>query len=294
MSTTSELARPVRAQAPEKPLVEASDPQARPGGLGRLVRSVLHGFFHSWLGYKLVCLFITCTQYRVFRSFTVHAMRLDAMRLRARRATPRTRIAPPFPRLHVGSGDRHVPGWTNVDVFGTEPLVDLGSGVLPWHDQVFDAIASQHVIEHLELHSELIPLLRELHRVSRPGGEIWLSCPDLEIICRAYFEDRAAALVADRIRTATVETGLTGIPPQHFINKIFVQEGEHQNLFDLELLDWTLRQAGFVNCRRVTPEEFHARFPEFPEHYADMLSLHVRAEAPAANNPGEASHPGET
>jgi predicted SAM-dependent methyltransferase len=249
-------------------------------GTGRAIRYLLHAFFHTWIGYKLISFFISCTQYRVFRSFTVHSMRLDSLRLRARIAAPRVRIAPPLPRLHVGSGDRHVPGWTNVDVFGTDPLVDLGAGVLPWHDRVFDAIASQHVIEHLELHSELIPLLRELRRVARPGAEIWLSCPDMEIICRAYFEDRAAALVADRIRTATVETGLNGIPPQHFINKIFVQEGEHQNLFDLELLDWTLKQAGFADCRRVSPNEFHARFPEFPAHYADLLSIYVRAEAP--------------
>jgi predicted SAM-dependent methyltransferase len=194
---------------------------------------------------------------------------------------PRGTVTATSSKLQVGSGERLVPGWMNVDIYGTDPLVDLGSGVLPFHDQVFDAIASQHVIEHLDLHEELIPLLRELRRVSKPGAEIWLSCPDMEIICRAYLEDKARALVEDRIRTATVETGLNDQPPQHFINKIFVQEGEHKNLFDLELLDWTLRQAGFVNCRRVTPEEFLARFPEFPPHYADMLSIYVCAEAPA-------------
>jgi len=257
-----------------------------------LIRWSLNRFFHSWLGHKAVLAMIKCTQYRVFRPFTVRAMELDALRLRARTSHPGHKMLPTSSKLHFGCGDRQIPGWVNVDVFGTDPLVDLGSGALPWQDQVFDAVVSHQVIEHLELRSELIPLLREVRRVCKPGAEIWLSCPDMEIICRHYLEDRAARLVEDRLRTATVETGLTDVPPQHFVNCLFVQCGEHQNLFDLELLDWTMRKAGFAGCERVTPDDFARRFPEFPPHYADAISIYVRAFAPALGEVQKATQAG--
>ena len=77
-------------------------------------------------------------------------------------------------------------GWLNVDVAGSEFDIDLACGALPWIDAQFRAIASQHTIEHLELESELLPLLTELRRVAAPNCEIWLTCPDLERICAEY------------------------------------------------------------------------------------------------------------
>jgi predicted SAM-dependent methyltransferase len=207
---------------------------------------------------------------------TARLLRFDVVRLRARlihrkAATPSTEL------LHLGSGNRHVTGWLNVDVFASEYDVDVASGHLPWPDAAFSAIVSQHVIEHLDLEDELLPLFRELRRVLQASGELWLSCPDLEKVCRAYVHDRAAALHEDRRRRMPGQAMPSGVPTQHFVNWLFHQGGEHKNLFDLELLQWALRTCGFGSCERVNEAALLARFPEFFPRNDDLQSIYVVA-----------------
>jgi predicted SAM-dependent methyltransferase len=166
----------------------------------------------------------------------------------------------------------------NVDVWGSEFDVDIAAGRLPWFDGAFTAVVSQHVIEHLELQTQLLPLARELRRVVKPGGEVWLSCPDLEKVCRSYVDDRAATLAADRRQRMPAQALPERLPSQHFINWLFHQGGEHQNLFDLDLLAWVMREAGFQSCTRVAEADLLARFPEFPVRGDDLQSLYVRAQ----------------
>jgi predicted SAM-dependent methyltransferase len=218
-------------------------------------------------------------QYRVFSHRTTQMMDFDILRLKARIRNPLTgksRI-PRVDKLHFGCGGRRVLGWLNVDVAGSEYDVDLASGCLPWSDAQFAAIVGQHVIEHLELQSELLPLLAELRRVCKPEAEIWLTCPDLERVCASFAADKGRSLIEDRLSRPNTGLGMDGIPSQHMINNVFQQSGEHRNLLDLELLSWALRRSGFINCERVEEKELLTRFPEFPRRNDDAYTLYVRA-----------------
>jgi predicted SAM-dependent methyltransferase len=135
---------------------------------------------------------------------------------------------------------------------------------------------SQHVIEHLELHSELLPLLRDVHRVLKPGGEFWLSCPDMKTACRFYVDGQIQRLVDDR-RARWPDYSLNGVPAQHFLNDLFHQHGEHQNLLDFELLTWALQEAGFANVQQKTEADLLRRFPGFPKRDDDLQTLLVQA-----------------
>jgi predicted SAM-dependent methyltransferase len=199
----------------------------------------------------------------------------DFLRARARRRMP-GRVVPAVERLHVGCGARRVPGFLNVDVAGSELDIDLASGELPFADSTFNAVVSQHVIEHLDLHGELLPLLRDIHRVMKPAGEIWLSCPDMNTVCRLYVDGRAQALVDDR-RARWPSYSLNGTPAQHFVNDLFHQHGEHQNLFDFELVSWALRATGFRNVEQKTERDLLSRFPDFPVRNDDLQTLLVCA-----------------
>ncbi len=181
-----------------------------------------------------------------------------------------------MPRLHLGCGRRFVPGFLNVDVAGSEFDVDLASGALPWLDGSFDAVVSQQVIEHLDLEAELVPLLADLGRVLRSGGEAWLACPDMEAVCRSYLQDGGQALLADRVkRWPTFELG--PFPPSQMVNVVFHQAGDHANLFDFSLLTRLLEAAGFAQVDRVREADLLARFPAFPKRDDDDFSLYVRA-----------------
>src|SRR5687768_16380409 len=87
------------------------------------------------------------------------ALRFDVQRLRVRLSNILKKdLSSPIDRLHLGCGRRRVEGWLNVDLSGSDLDIDLASK-LPWRDQQFSVVVSQQVIEHLELHRELIPLL---------------------------------------------------------------------------------------------------------------------------------------
>jgi predicted SAM-dependent methyltransferase len=245
-------------------------------GMRRLARKAKNALFATRLGAFLVDRLIDFTQYAVFSPRTVSLMRFDALRQRARISNPSENIDPSETKLHVGCGKRLVPGWLNVDVAGTECTVDLACGCLPWRDGVFDAIVSQHVIEHLELMDEVLPLLLELRRVAKPGAEIWLSCPDLEKACRSYLDHKGADLLEDFI-TRFPELKEWREIPSHMINSLFDQQGEHKNLFDFDLLRWTCNKAGFVDCTRMQEADLLDRFPEFPRRNDDSHSIYVRA-----------------
>ena len=169
-----------------------------------------------------------------------------------------------------------MPGFLNVDVQSSDHDLDLAGGHLPWADQSFEAVVSQQVIEHLEIESQLRPLLAELARVLRRGGEAWLACPDMEIVARSYLEDGGKALLEDHL-SRWPNHSLGGLPASHMMNVIFHQFGQHLNLFDLPLLEHLLRKAGFSQVDRVREGDLLARFPQFPPRRDDAMSLYVRA-----------------
>jgi hypothetical protein len=122
--------------------------------------------------------------------------------------------------------------------------------------------------------------MSELRRVSKDGAEIWLSCPDMEKVCRGYITDRGQSLLEGRMRRWP-SFSLHGKPVQHIINDLFHQDGEHVNLFDFEYLEWLLTSTGFRDVHRVSETAFRARFPEFRVRGDDDSSVYVRATARA-------------
>jgi predicted SAM-dependent methyltransferase len=227
--------------------------------------------------YLIAWMFVRLFQFRVFSVRTSARLHFELFRMRARARSRRMPRTPLERRLHIGAGTVRVAGWLNADIVSDEAPVDLAAP-LPWDDVVFEVIVGEHVIEHLDLEQEALPFLRELHRVARPGGEIWLSTPDIEKVCRAYLDTRGASLVASwEARNPGKGSPIGNFPPGHMLNRVFHQFGEHQNLFDFELLRWALTDAGFQDCMRVDEAELLRRFPEFPPRRDDFHSLYVRA-----------------
>ena len=82
--------------------------------------------------------------------------------------------------------------WNNVIVsrhpgFGRDPIkVQIGRK-LPLPDRTFDAAYALHIFEHHH-GDEVVPALRELHRVMKPGATLRISTPDVETEARLYLE----------------------------------------------------------------------------------------------------------
>jgi len=214
---------------------------------------------------------------KVFSQQTIKLIKYDLER-RYVRSKRKKNVYAYSNKLHLGCGKRIINGWLNVDIENSDYNVDLGAGVLPWADKSFDAVVSQHVIEHLDLRSELFPLMKEIRRVMKKNGELWISCPDILKACESYLNHRMLDLIEDR-KTRFPNYNLHGAPPSQFINDLFHQGGKHKNLFDYEILSWLLASTGFSEVERVDEHALLDRFPEFPHRGDDSQSIYVRAIA---------------
>ena len=82
-----------------------------------------------------------------------------------------------FLKLNLGCGERPVPGYYGVDCVrlpAVDILADLNEPFCGLPTDSVDEIVARHTVEHVV---RFLPLLAELHRVTRPGGRIVLTVP---------------------------------------------------------------------------------------------------------------------
>lgn len=176
----------------------------------------------------------------------------------------------PVGRLHLGAGNSTSAGWLGTDLIPLSPDIirmDV-TAPFPIEDQSFDYIYSEHLIEHLTWQENLF-VLKECYRILKQGGKIRIATPDLDVLLRLYHNDVSAA-GNDYIRWITdtfIENGRI-YRPAFVINNAFRNWG-HQFLFDKELLEMALNQAGFVNI-------ISCRYNESSDENLRGIELHGR------------------
>lgn len=151
------------------------------------------------------------------------------------------------PKLQIGSGPKAVPGWLNSDLIAGDIYVDLGRR-LPFQDSTFAWIFGEHVIEHITENAAMA-LLRELHRILRPGGVLRLTTPDLKKIL-AIYEDRNP--VISREAYALSLDGQTGKRHETACQVFndFMRLWGHRFIYDEEDLTAKLLKTGFSAVTR--------------------------------------------
>lgn len=138
---------------------------------------------------------------RILNLAGIDLVRYDPKRRQHSPKSSRPKPAVPL-RIIIGGGDYdYGPDWHNIE-YVTEGYADkyaalnrnidiphdLTSGkTLPLQDESIVAAYSSHVFEHLkDEHIRLV--LREVHRVLKPGGYLRVSCPDMDLYVRAFLE----------------------------------------------------------------------------------------------------------
>lgn len=172
-------------------------------------------------------------------------------------------------KLHIG-GQIRVAGWEVLDI-NPGPAVDhvADARILSlFADDTFATVYASHVLEHFDYRDELAATLAEWCRVLEPGGTIYVSVPDLDVLARLFIDRQ-------------------WLTPQERFLVMQMIFGAHSDAFDYhqvgfndQMLGSFLRLAGFTDMQRV------ARFDLFEDSSRLMfkgvpVSLNMSARKPA-------------
>ncbi len=153
--------------------------------------------------------------------------------------------------MQLGSADKVKEGWVNVDL---SPAADLTLDLrepLPFPDDSFRIIYSEHVLEHFSYPRDVTHLLSECYRVLEPGGLHSFAVPDAEFALRYYAVRhnpnpdlmQLHAAVADA--NGSLDPSWCRTQMDH-VNYFMRQNGEHRWGYDEETMRLLLESVGFV------------------------------------------------
>ena len=180
----------------------------------------------------------------------------------------RLRPGVPRRRLHIG-GEIRAPGW---EVLNTVPgphvdHVANACDLKLFKDRTFVEIYASHVLEHLDFIDEMQAALREWHRVLLPEGRLYVSVPDLATLAQLFLADGLS--LNDRF----------GVVKMIFGAHLDAHD-YHKVGFSFPLLEYFLKEAGFVDIERV-PALGHFSDTSKVTFKGVAISLNVIARRPA-------------
>ena len=157
-------------------------------------------------------------------------------------------------RLNWGCGGHTLPGWINSDQkdgAGIDLSCDIAEG-LPLETGSMEYAVSIHALPEVP-YDRIVPVLRELGRVIKPGGILRLCLPDLIKGIRAYERgDRDYFLIPDEDATSIGAKLITQL----------IWYGYSRTLFTKEFIEEMLLKAGFARVVHCGYRQTSGPWPE--------------------------------
>jgi len=158
------------------------------------------------------------------------------------------------PRLAIGVWRHSLEGWLNTDLDPVEPnVLPLdATKPFPFDNDLFDYVASEHVIEHVSFAAGQ-HMLAESFRILKPGGRIRIATPDLQRYLQLF--NPRLTLIQRRFLDWVIQTFMPdALPtyPTYALNNIFYNFG-HQAIYDFTLLSAMVRNVGFEDVKAYPP-----------------------------------------
>ena len=177
-------------------------------------------------------------------------------------------------KLHIGSGNKSLAGWTNFDARAevNPDIVGDAATLNTLPDNTCEIIYASHILEHFK-HARIVPILKNWARRLKSGGKMWISVPDIDVWADLHIKFK------DKLK-----------PPQFPFNALIHggQEYEgntHYCSFNYPFLEYCLRQAGMGQVRRIPYKEHLENLPGVSdystcEYQGVLISLTVEAIKP--------------
>ena len=145
-----------------------------------------------------------------------------------------------YDRLHLGSGDRIIEGWANIDITGLRTITWDLRKPLPLAKGQVRFVYTEHFVEHIE-RADGVRLLSRVRNAMAPGGVLRISTPDLGKLVADYQAGRVIKME---------HGGWFPETPCRMINEGMRYWG-HVFVYDEAELVALLKECGFSGIRRV-------------------------------------------
>jgi len=155
--------------------------------------------------------------------------------------------------------------------------------VLPFPDSSQEVVYASHVLEHLP-DQVLAHVVREVHRVLKPGGGFRIEVPDSELLMRAYAERDERVLSYFRESRRQLISRL-GLGPEYLEDQLTVV-GEMASYIDRS------RNSGHIPVY-VTPAEYEAHSQDGIEALNRLAQSKLSAEQKASGGHNNALYYGK-
>lgn len=173
-------------------------------------------------------------------------------------------------KLHIGCGQKFLPGYKHVDVLESEHIdfVCDASNLNMIENESVSEIYACHVLEHVK-RDDALAVLQEWYRVMVPGGEIRIAVPDFEAVVAEYSLNKDA-----RKLQGLLFGGQTYEYNFHYV------------AYDFEFLKDLLEGAGFKDIQRYDWRDFlppdyddfsRAYMPHMDFENGRLMSLNIKA-----------------
>jgi predicted SAM-dependent methyltransferase len=154
-------------------------------------------------------------------------------------------------RLQLGTGKNPYEGWLNTDVVdytgrGEDVVYMDALKPFPLPDASFDSVFSEHMLEHAS-YAQGQHVLRECHRILRPGGRIRIATPGVDNLIRLYANDLSD--LQERYIRWSIDTfarEADAYLPGFVLNNMFFNFA-HRFVYDRETLRHALEAAGYAD-----------------------------------------------
>ncbi|HEX75387.1 MAG TPA: methyltransferase domain-containing protein [Dehalococcoidia bacterium] len=174
-------------------------------------------------------------------------------------------------KLHIGCGDRYIPGFIHTDVREL-PHVDFVTSadkLNMFEDNSVDLVYACHLLEHFR-RNQTEDVLKEWYRVLKPGGILRVAVPDFQKLVEVYLKTENLKLILGPL------FGRQDYP-----------ENTHYIVFDFAYLSEVLTKVGFKNIRRYDwRQTIHKDYDDYSQAYVPhmdkengiLISLNVECE----------------
>ena len=174
-------------------------------------------------------------------------------------------------KLHLGCGEKYIPGFIHIDV-RKFPHMDYLASVDKldmFKDNSVDLIYACHLLEHFK-RNQIENILKEWYRVLKLGGILRIAVPDFEKLIKIYLKYKDLKLILGSL-----------------VGKQDYLENTHYVIFDFSTLSEILKKVGFKKVYKYDwRKTIHKKYDDYSQAYiphmdkarGTLISLNIEAK----------------